>query len=124
MASKNAKKAAHELLETLGKGEIVNMGKILKNNGYAKNTADSPRLVTETKSFKDVVNPVVKALEEEREEIIKALKKTRNKAKYRDLIDGLDKVTKNHQLLTGGQTENTGLRELADSINNWIEDTK
>jgi hypothetical protein len=41
----------------------------------------------------------------EREKIINGLNRVRSRAKYRDLIDGLDKTTKNIQLLTGKDTE-------------------
>lgn len=50
--------------------------------------------------------PLVERLENERNAIIARLEKVRSKAKYRDLIDGLDKITKNIQLLTGGSTDN------------------
>lgn len=109
MASIAAKKVAKEVLETVGKGKRPILRHILKKNGYAQNTADSPKQVTETKTYKSIVNPVIEMLEEERLEIIKALKKTRNKAKYRDLTDGLDKTTKNIQLLTGKETERQGV---------------
>ena len=105
MASENAKNAAKKVLETIGKGKKVNKGKILREVGYSKNTADNPILVESTKSYQKVMKPLLERLEEERDAIIKRLKVTRNKAKYRDLMDGLDKITKNHQLLSGGNTE-------------------
>ena len=110
MGSIAAGQVAKEVLESLGKGKKINLGKIMRKNGYAGNTADNPKNVTETETFKGIVNPVVLALEEERKKIIERLKKTRNKAKYRDLIDGLDKVTKNIQLLSGGKTDNSGVQ--------------
>lgn len=109
MGSLAAKEVAKEVLETIGKGKKPNLGKIARKKGYADNTADNPKLITETQSYQEVISPVVQALIDERDAVIKRLKKTRNKAKYRDLIDGLDKITKNIQLLTGGETERAKL---------------
>jgi len=74
--------------------------------GYAQATIRSAK-IQKTKKFKKAVLPIVQKLEDERNAIIERLKKTRNKAKYRDLMDGLDKTTKNIQLLTGGKTEDS-----------------
>ncbi len=82
----------------------------LRKAGYSSNTARTPKKMTNTKSYQDEINPVVKAMEAEREAIIKRLPKVRNAAKYRDLTDGLDKMTKNIQLLNGGKTSNEGLQ--------------
>lgn len=110
MPSENAKLVAQAVLESIGKGKKVNLGKIARKVGYADNTADNPKLITETQTYKDITAPVVRQLEKERERIIKALaKKDLSSEKYRDLIDGLDKTTKNIQLLNGGKTSNDGI---------------
>lgn len=110
MASKNARLAANKVLEKLGKGERIVLGHILREVGYADNTADNPKSVTETATFKAVVNPVIDMMEKERNRVLTALAtKVHKKEKYRDLIDGLDKLTKNIQLLTGGETERAGV---------------
>jgi hypothetical protein len=113
-----------EVLENLGKGIKPNLGKIARKKGYKQNTADNPKNITDTKSYKEVINPVVRAMEKERDAAIKMMSKVRNKAKYRDFADAIDKLTKNIQLLTGGKTENNGVEELAESINNWITNSK
>ena len=104
MGSINAKMVALEVVETVRKGKRVNLGKIMKKNGYAGPTTKNPRHVTDTKSYKEVINPIVQALEKERDAIMKRLPKVRAQAKYRDLMDGLDKTTKNIQLLSGKET--------------------
>ena len=43
-------------------------------------------------------------MEIEQDKAIMAMKKKRPEAKYRDLIDAFDKLTKNIQLLGGGET--------------------
>lgn len=123
MASENARAVAKQVLENIGSGKKVSLRKIIKDKGYAQNTADNPKLVTETKTYQETVRPVVDALEKERKAIIARLPKVRAKAKYRDLIDGLDKVTKNIQLLTGGKTEDFGLDQLTEDLKNLIAGT-
>lgn len=105
MSSKNAEKVAKKVLENLGKGKKINLGKIARESGYADNTADNPKNITETKTYQDAIKPIVEQLEVERQRAIKRLSKTINKAKYRDLMDAIDKLTKNIQLLNGGKTE-------------------
>jgi hypothetical protein len=124
MASENAKAVAKEVLETVRKGAKVSIRKIARKHGYSNSVSDHAKKITETKTYQAEIGPVILALEEERNEIIKRLKVTRDKAKYRDLIDGMDKVTKNLQLLTGGRTENTGVGELAEQLNSWINSKK
>lgn len=110
MASIAAKEVAREVLETVGRGEMPILGKIIKKKGYAKHTADSPKQVTNTESYQSIIRPVVEAMEKERLAILARLPKVRSKAKYRDLIDGADKMTKNIQLLNGGKTSNEGMQ--------------
>lgn len=109
MASIDAKNVAYEVLETIGKEKKVVLGNIIKKHGYSKVTAKVPSTVTNTKSYQDVINPVIDQMIEERERAIKALKGKISKAKYRDLIDATDKLTKNIQLLNGGETERQGI---------------
>ena len=110
MASENAKAVAQAVIENVGKGRKVSKRKIIKNQGYSQNIADNPKKVTETQSYQEVIKPVVKKMEKERTRLINALsKKDLTKEKYRDMIEGVDKLTKNIQLLTGGKTANDSL---------------
>src|SRR3990167_11318937 len=106
MASVDAQNVAKEVLEKLGKGEKISLGEIARKNGYALSTADNPRNITETESYQRVLRPVLTQLESERQAILDRLPEVREKAKYRDLVEGLDKISKNIQLLSGGATEN------------------
>ena len=110
MASIDAKNVAREVLDTLGKNKKVVLRKIAKKNGYADNTASNPKNIVETKSYQDVVAPIVKKMETERMRLMMALEsKDLTKEEYRTMIDGVDKLTKNHQLLTGGKTESSDI---------------
>ena len=113
MGSLAAENVAKEVLESVGKGKRPVLRKIIKKNGYAQNTADSPKQVTETKSYQRIISPLVQQLEDERQAILKRMPEVRDKAKYRDLSDALDKTTKVLQLLTGGATENIAVKPLA-----------
>ena len=112
MASLAAEEVAKEVLETIGKGKRPSVRKIAPRHGYSLTTAGSGQ-IQKTKTFKKVLRPLVEQLEAERQAILKRMPDVRDKAKYRDLSDGLDKITKVLQLLTGGATENIAVKPLA-----------
>jgi hypothetical protein len=122
-----ALEVANDVIEEVRIGKIPNLQKIQRKHGYSKQSAKAMK-ATRTKIYKETIDKnresVISQLEEERQQILVRMKKTRNKAKYRDLTYSLDVVTKNHQLLTGGKTENNGIGELADTINTWINSKK
>lgn len=115
MASVAAKEVAREVVGMVGKGKRPNITKIAISKGYSPKSANAGK-VQATKTYKAELAPLVTRLEQERDAIVEALKKKRGKAKYRDLIDGLDKVTKNLQLLTGKATANIaiGVKKMGD----------
>lgn len=102
--SERARAVAREVIKQVERGGKSFITTIAPKKGYSKRTAASGK-IQKTKSYQSVIKPLLVRLEEERDAIIKRLKKTRSKAKYRDLIDGFDKITKNYQLLSGGNTE-------------------
>lgn len=117
MASQNAKKAAEKVLERIGKGKKIVLGEILREVGYADNTADNPLGVTETQTFKDTVAPTVKRLEGIRNKLISALEqKDMSEEKAKDAVDMMSKITHDIQLLSGKATEKTdfSLSDLSD----------
>jgi len=106
MASLDAENVAKEVLDTIGKGKKVVLGEIIRRNGYADNTADTPQLVTETKSYQGVIAPYVERLKKERDRAFEAMSiKDLDEVQYEDLVRATDSLTKNIQLLTGGETE-------------------
>lgn len=114
MGSENAKAVAREVIATIKAGKKVRKGLIIRKHGYSKSISTVPAKITNTKSYKSVTQPIIEAMEEERRQIIEELKKKRNKAKYRDLMDGLDKITKNVELLSGRETERIGSSGIDD----------
>lgn len=124
--SENAAAVAHDVLETIGKGKKLNKGKIVKKNGYSDAVAKNPQQVTESLSYKEVIDPFVNKLITERDRIVEAMKGRKlSKERYQTLIDGLDKLTKNIQLLTGGDTERDGsLEKHVNSLNDLMKNIK
>ncbi len=120
MASLNATAVAHEVLEIVRKGQKVKYGSLLKKHGYSQSVSESPTKVTETKSFLDVVNPALKKIENIRMKSLQALeKKDMRKEKYRDLVTGVDVLTRNAQLLGGKATDNVAINvTISEQIGN------
>ena len=117
MVSINAENVAKDVLETVRKGKRIKFGEIIKRNGYSDITATVPTQVTNTKSYKRVMLPIVKQLENERQRVMSAMReKDLDEVQYDKLADVLDKITKNHQLLSGGATENIAIRGVEISI--------
>ena len=102
--SENARAVAEEVKLKVSKGEKIVMGKIIKKHGYSDGISKQPIRVRKTQSYQKEIKPIVDRLIIERDRAIEALKGKISKAKYRDLTDAVDKLTKNIQLLSGGET--------------------
>lgn len=116
------KKLIKLISENLSTGKITkSMYQMFLDAGFSESTARQQQLILA--GIKDELEPIVKAMIKERNAVIKAMKSKRGKAKYRDLTDALDKLTKNVQLLSGGKTENVGLSlsRLLEESNKEIE---
>ncbi|MCK4500490.1 hypothetical protein KAU11_08325 [Candidatus Babeliales bacterium] len=97
-------------MESIGEGKAPILGQVLREVGYADNTADNPLLVTSTKSFQDAINPVVKKMEAHRNKILDELEnKDLSEERHSDLVRSFDTMTKNVQLLSGKETERAGV---------------
>ena len=105
MATLKQQKAIKNMVENGG-----NVAKAMRDAGYSENTANTPSKLTKSKGGATVLDPFIAKMIKERERLINALgKKNLMKEKYRDAVDGLDKLTKNIQLLNGGKTSNDKL---------------
>ena len=123
--SKNAEAVAKEVIEKVGKGLKVNMGEIIENHGYKKSISINPKKVKKTKSYQKVIKPFVDMLVEERDRAVKELKnKSLDDVSYKDLTSVIDTLTKNIQLLSGGNTERIGIDGLTAEINSLINELK
>lgn len=110
MGSVNAKLVAKKVLEKAGNGETVSVSAIAREVGYKEGTAKNPQQITRTKSYQEEIMPVVEMMERERNRIMLALQsKDLDKERHKDLVDSMDKMTKNIQLLSGKETERAGV---------------
>lgn len=106
MASVNAETVANKVIERVRKGQKVKLGEIIKKQGYSDSVSTSPTKVTKTKSYQQIIKPVVIKLKNEIDRIQKELgKRILSGEDYKVLTDALDKQIKNYQLLSGGDTE-------------------
>jgi len=104
MSTLRQKRVVARILENGG-----NVSKAMREVGYSPQTAKVPSKLTESKGFREEIEPIIAKMMAERDAIMDALPDKRSKAKYRDLMDGADKMTKNIQLLTGGKTANENI---------------
>lgn len=124
MASANAKAVALDVVKMVEKGIKVNHRSLLKKHGYSDSVSLNPDKVTKTKSYMDIVNPALKKIESIRMKSLQALeKKNLNKEKYRDLVSGVDVLTRNAQLLGGKATDNVAIQvSISEQVGNKYAD--
>ena len=92
------------ILENIGNtGFTKTMYQMMLEAGYSKKTAQVQSLTLA--SIEDELKPIVNQLDKKRQKMIDKLDKTIDSATFRDLTDGIDKMTKNIQLLSGGATD-------------------
>jgi len=124
-ANERQKKVAIELIKNIKNNPVVNASELLETVGYTRNTArHKQKTIIQSKGVQNELRPVLKKLIEKRELVIKALTGEKIEAeKAKDLVDMLDKLTKNIELLSGRPTENINnpyenqqLRKIADRI--------
>lgn len=103
--SDNARQVARKVSENIGTGKKVDLGEIIRKQGYSDKTSQTPQRVTETKSYQEEIAPIVAKMMQQRERMMEAIaNKNLDKNSLRDLVDGIDKLTKNVQLLSGKDT--------------------
>ena len=123
MAKENPKNVARKVSESIRKGKLVNLGKIIKKSGYSEATSKSPTVVTNTKAYQEEIKPIVRQMERERQRIMTEMEnKDLTKVQYEGLGRVFDAMTKNIQLLSGGVTERSKIsieisKEIADKNN-------
>lgn len=114
MGSINAENVAKDVLENLRKHKRVNKGEILLKRGYSKSVSTAPTLVTETKSYQKIISPVVEQMKIARDRALAEINsRVLDKVQYADLITGINKLSHDIQILSGGATENINIKPLA-----------
>lgn len=109
-------RVAKEVQAAVVAGRKPQLRKIMLKHGYSKSSALHGK-VQQTTAYQQEMTSFADRLSLHREKILKRMEKTVSRAKYSDASLGLDRVTKVHQLLTGGATENVAVKvnQLSDS---------
>lgn len=90
------------LSENVGLAKPKTMLEMMLEAGYEESTARQQTGILN--GIREELEPIVHQMEKHRDEVIKDMVKKMPKAKYGDLTNALDKLTKNIQLLSGGRT--------------------
>jgi hypothetical protein len=91
-----------------GTGGTKTLYEMMLAAGYEETTARQQSSILV--GIRDELQPFVDAMTKHRENVLTEMVKKLPKAKYRELTDALDKLTKNIQLLSGGKTANDELK--------------
>lgn len=103
--SKAAEAVAYDILDQVSNGKIPNIYEIQRKHGYSHHTARAYKAI-KTTTAKKVMNSAAEQMEKERNRILNELNtRDLSEERYEHLTRALDLLTKNHQLLTGGDTE-------------------
>ena len=99
------KKLVRLIVENDGRNgkRIKSKGELIRKASYSEASAKNPKRIF--KAIEPELKDIATQMEEERQEIMKELKKKRGKAQYHQLITGADIMTKNVQLIKGKATE-------------------
>ncbi len=102
------KALAKELIANTKRAKPLNKSEMLESVGYTRNTArhKTPDIINAPGVQRDVL-PVVEKMIKARDRAIDLLAGKEEKANYSDITGGIDKLTKNIELLSGGVTDRT-----------------
>ena len=98
------------LIENYGKkGETKSLGALMIEAGYSESSAINPKLLINDE-MKDAIAPVIKKMESIRTKALDSITDDKlEQANPRDNAYIADMLTKNIQLLNGGETERAGV---------------
>lgn len=111
MATPKQEKLLKLIMENYGElGSTKSLGELMLEAGYTEASAKNPKLILEGKEMQEGISDVVSDLELLRANALNELKaRDLEKEPMRDVVKAIDTYTKNHQLLTGGKTENSNI---------------
>lgn len=107
MATPKQEKLIKLLLDNMGtEGETKTLKNMLSEAGYSESIQKNPYLILEGEAVQEGLADAAKDLELLRANALNELKaRDISEERYADVIKAVDTLTKNHQLLTGGETE-------------------
>jgi hypothetical protein len=120
MATPKQQKLIKLFIDNLSsKGSTKTLGEMMIEAGYSETQSTNPHEIFGSETVKEGLSDVVKQIDKERARIMQELTlKDLSEEKYKDLVDSMDKLTKNSQLLGGGDTERTKIVIVPSEISN------
>lgn len=111
MATPKQEKLIKLILDNMGNiGETKTLGSLLAEAGYSEAIQKNPYLILESPVIQEGISETVKDLELLRKNALNELKaRDLEKEPYRDVVKAVEVFTKNHQLLSGGETDRAGV---------------
>lgn len=105
--SQNGRRVAENVREQILTGKLINLAEAQRKAGYKEASVRSMK-GTRNRAYQEAKASIVDQIAAIRADMLLALaEKDMTKEKATTIIEGIDKLTKNHQLLTGEATENT-----------------
>lgn len=106
------------LSDNLGKvGSTKTLGQMILEAGYTESMSKNPAMIFQSETIKEGLRDFVSMLDDKRRLAITHLtEKKLEESDARSLAYILDIFTKNHQLLTGGNTEKVAVVEISKEI--------
>lgn len=107
MATPKQEKLIRLILENIGQtGLTKTMGELLAEAGYSEAIQKNPYLILQSETIQEGIAQVAEDMDKIRRKALNELMaRDIEKEPYRDVVKAVDVLTKNHQLLTGGETE-------------------
>lgn len=96
-----AKQVVSQLLDNSGTNSV---GQAMRNAGYGKGYAKNPQIFKATKEYQDLVDPLIRKLDDEINAALDELPKKRGEARYGELGGVIVKLIEKKQLLGGKPT--------------------
>lgn len=121
-----AEQVADRVAVLVKAGKRVNLSQIMREVGYSKSSVRA-QIVKESDAYKKAISPIVAKMKARRDRAVELLEQKEEKAKYPDLIKGIDTLTRNVELLSGRDTDRTGLHvdeDSAERLSNLIGKAK
>lgn len=110
MATPKQQKLINLLIENYGNPDTKTLGELMLEAGYSVNSAKNPQLIIQGKEVQEGLSSVADDLAFLRQKAIDELKaRNIDSEPYRDVVRAVESFTKNHQLLSGGETERSGV---------------
>ena len=110
-----ARAVAKEVIAKVRKGERPSIGKIAIKHGYAKSMVNHAEKITRTSAYKAEIKPFLQNMIEHRDDALQAIRDILERAKggkrgvpqhmYAELLNTVDKFTRNVELLSGRPTD-------------------